>query len=273
MQETENYHFIQSQTTHPIHGKLADLLLPCGTKVTIREQNGNDDDVISSPGSDKDLSLPLNKFIAGLILKHDFNFKSKEVITMKEVLDIPLRSKYFILLASRIFSISPTIKFRWDWKNGKPPVAYEEDLTVYLWDYNRDFPSEMDPDYFSERIQPYPPSNFDKYRELELSSGKKIRYKYLDGHGENYLLGLSENERAINSPLKARELNIWLEGDWSPVTNFKDFKNYEMSEIRRDIDINDKPFDGFTNITNPYNGEALQIPLLSIPDFFFPREI
>jgi len=265
--------FTQREDQHPLYGRVADLLLPSGYKVTIREQDGGDDDVISSYLSQDDMTGPINRFLAGLIIGHDFDFlPKKNVVKPVEIRDLLLRDKYFILMASRIFSISESIIFNWDWKNGKPPVSYEEDLVPYLWDYNKPFPEPGTPGYFKYMIEPYPEKQV-KTRELELSKEKRLRYGYLDGHGENYLMKLSDSERSINSGLKARGIEIFDNNEWVPIKNFKGFKTWEMAKIRDDVDKFDKQFDGMTDIKNPHTNEIVSIPLLSITDFFFPREI
>lgn len=266
------FDFIQEVSENPLYGKLATLLLPSGSTVTIREQNGDDDDIISSFMTGQDSVGPINRFVAAIIIKHDYNFADKSgVLTAKEVLNIPLRDKYFILMASRIFSISPSIKFNWDWQNDRPEVPYEEDLVQYMWDYKKEFPQIGDPAYFKYRIQPY--QEHKSNIEVDLSSGKKIRFYLLDGNGESYIMGLPDSQKSINTPIRARRLELFDNGNWMKVESFKVFKSYEMAELRDAINTYDKTFDGLTDLNNPYTNEVVSIPLLSIPDFFFPREI
>jgi hypothetical protein len=269
---SEKFHFIQEVSENPLYGKLATVILPSGSTVTIREQNGDDDEIISSFITGNDPVGPINRFVAALVLKHNYKFSDKsDVLTPKEVLNIPLRDKYFILMTSRIFSISDNIKFNWDWQNGRPEVPYEEDLLQYMWDYNKEFPYQGDIDYFKHRIQPYPENQ--ACIEVNLSSGKKVRYYLLDGHGESYIMGLADSDKSINTPIRARRLEIFDNGNWMKVESFKVFKSYEMAELRDSINTYDKPFDGLTDLHNPYTNETVSIPLLAIPDFFFPREI
>lgn len=266
--------FLQSVQEHPVHGRLATLLLPSGNSVVIREQNGNDDDVISSMDSSKSQATPFNRFIAGIICEQTFPFVDHEKsITPKEVLEMPLRDKYYILMASRAFSISPILKFQWDWRDGKAPVHYEEDLTPYLPNYKEELPEPQEPGYFKYRIEPYLHTN--PFREISLQSGKKVKYKWLDGHGEVYMLNLPEDKANINTQLRSRFIQLYDDktGQWFDVHDFRAFNSRDMQEIRFDIEENDKPFDGLTDIKNPYSGNIVAIPLLSIPDFFFPRQI
>lgn len=272
--------FIKNVQKDPSHGHLYDLLLPCGNKVTIREQNGNDDDIISSFNKGEIESNPFNRFVASLIVKHDFPFTKNEKLSINDVLQIPLRSKYFIIIASRIFSIGETLIFEWDWKNGDKPVEYEDNLSDYLWDYEITFPEPGDPLYHKERIKPYTKRKeegvdaehiFD--RVFELNSGKIVKFNLMNGKGENYLLKLPIEKRSANAELKARDLSIWIEDKYIKIETFKGFTSREMAEIRRVVDSQDSVFDGLTTIENPYSGEESQLPLLHIPDFFFPREI
>ena len=270
----EKLPFIQEVGESTTDGKLATLITPSKATVTIREQNGSDDDVISAV-SQKDESTPFNNFIAGIIVDQNFDFVSmKGPITVKQVLDMPLRDKYFILMASRAFSISPILKFQWDWKDGRPPVSYEEDLTQYLPNFSKeDLPKPGEPGYFKYRVEPYESTGV--YYEFDLISGKRVRYKMLDGHGENYILKLPENQANINTQLRARFIELFFKNsqEWIKVEDFKVFSTRDMAEIRAHVEKYDKSFDGLTDIQNPYTKATLTIPLLSIPDFFFPRQI
>lgn len=275
MTQETNLDFIQGESKDPTFGRMIDLLLPSGLTVTIREQNGNDDDVLSSQSKDDLDSNGINRFVAGIIMKNDFPFaKTQGKITDKEVLKMPLRDKYFIVVSSRVFSLGNLLKFEWDWQNGELPIAYEDDLSLYLWDYKKEFPKEGEDNYFKERIKPYTNvSNDNPVREFTLTSGKTIRYKLLNGESENFLLKLPLEKRTVNAGLKARKLQLFVEDDWLDVVNFSSFNPREMAEIRRDIEQYDSQFDGITTIENPNTGQTLDIPLMNIPDFFFPREI
>lgn len=274
--------FIKNVSNHELYGRTYEVLLPCGSKVTLREQNGNDDDVISSFNKGEVESTSFNRFVAGLVVDNNFPFVKTpgKSLSVKEVLQMPLNSKYFIIMVSRIFSLGEMLYFEWDWKDGNKPVPYEDDLTQYLWDYEITFPEPGDPIYNKERIKPYTitkdsEGNIEYHRQFTLKTGKTIKYDLLNGHGENYLLKLPVDKRTANSTIKARNTCLWVEekGDWVKIENFKFFTPREMAEIRAGILDTDPSFEGLTTIENPVNGESSQLPLLHIPDFFFPREI
>lgn len=277
MQELDLTAFIKNVRKDEINGQIYDVILPCSTKVTLREQNGNDDDVISSFNKGEIESTPFNRFVASLIVNHNFPFAKNKHLSLNDVLAIPLKSKYFIIMVSRIFSLGINLYFEWDWKDGHPPVPYEDDLTQYLWDYEKEFPHKGSPDFNPERISPYDMEASDDenkfYRVVDLPTGKRIKYSLLNGFGENFLLKLPLEKRNANSALKARKLSLWVEDKFIEVETFKPFTPREMALIRKHVEEQDSDFQGLTTIENPNNGETSQLPLLHIPDFFFPREI
>ena len=250
------------------YGNTKELTLPSGPKVVIREQNGDDDDLISNVSLAEN-GVAFNMFIASITIYTDW---TKSPMTMEDVMNLKLRDKYFILMSSRVFSVGEILKFKYDWKDGRPPVHYEDDLRQYLWDYSKPFPGEREPSYFKYRIRPYPQGEATT-RELTLSSQKIVRYKYINGYGEKYLLALGNDRLTVNAELKARELELQHDGKWVRVENFKAFTSRDMQELRYDVTINDERFDGLTDLINPSSGDAITIPLIGIQDFFFPRGI
>lgn len=127
------------------------------------------------------------------------------------------------------------------------------------------------PDYFEGRIQAYPKGVSNP--TITLPNGRSLRYKYLDGYGEQYLLKLPDFNANINSKLVARDLEEKVDDKWVPIETFKSFSSKEMSIIRDSIDKADPQFDGQVDITNPVTGETKYLPLISLHDFFFQREI
>lgn len=268
--------YLQELQKHPSYGRMGKLLLPSGNMVVIREQNGNDDDVLSSFGASDLDTAAINRFIAGIILENTFSFsKSKKRVSETEVLNMLLNDKYFILMVSRIFSLGEELEFAWDWKGDTGKIEYSESLLPYVWDYKNPFPEEADEDYFRLRIPPYYGLSEDNLVYVTLASGKKVSYSCLDGNGENYLLKRKPEERTANAPLKARRLSLWNPEDekYLEVPNFSAFSPKDLSEIRKSVKENDPQFEGTTEIINPSTGETLSVPLVGITDFFYPREI
>jgi len=245
--------------------KKKELLCPSGVIVVIREATGSDDDIFSG-GTAKDYEL-LNRYLAAIIIEGP----EPGSMTAAKVAEFPLRDKYFILLASRIFSLSPTLIFQYTWGEGMVPIEYEIDLEEYLWDYKEDFPLVGTPGYFDQRIPPYP-SPFEEWIEIDLGE-RRVRLNYLTGVGEAYMLELPEAQKSINKQLVARNLSLFENNSWHIVKNFMAFTSREMVTIRLKLQEVDPEVSGLVTITNPNTGEIENISLLGIVDFFFPTKI
>ena len=250
-----------------MYGNCHTFTVPSGYEVTIREQNGNDDGILSNVSLNKD-SASVNAFIQTIVVGVSFK---EGLLSMDDVLGLRLGDKYCILIQSRIFSLGNTLKFSYEWVKGAPPTSYEEDLLNFVWDYTLPLPRPGEKGYFVDRIQPY--ASKEDYLYLTTMSGKKLRYKYLDGFGEQYLLKLPDYNTNINSKLYARELQMDIEGKWITVSDFKLFSAREMNQLRDDIDARDAQFEGAINVENPATGETRYISLISLHDFFFQRGI
>ena len=156
--------------------KTKEYTLPSGGKITIREQNGEDDDIISNAALAKN-GNHINAFISGITISTDLTKTGKLLI--KDVMELKIRDKYAILFMSRCFSLGPICEFEYDWgKDNGGKVTYEDNLENYIWDYAVDnFPMPGEDNYFDQRIRPYI-QGLETRRELELSSGKLISYEY-----------------------------------------------------------------------------------------------
>lgn len=262
------------------------ISLPSGSWVIIREQNGDDDGILSNPSLQKDASS-INLFVAGIIVYSPKSTTPTGLLTLEDVLDMPIRDKYITMIKSRIFSMGNTLEFKYAWKDAEGVSDnYEEDLDRYIWDYTVAFPGESsDENYDVERVAPYKiiptdgfiygttdgkvyPTSFDP---TKVTPGlRAIRMKLLNGHSEKVLLGMGENGQNINTKLLARGLELYVAGSWIPVVSFKVFKSPEMAAIRKIVREYDMEFDGNTIIENVRTNDAIQIPLMSIPTFFFP---
>lgn len=253
------------------YGEVICLTTPSGNQVTLRSQNGDDDDVISNANQVTDGSSTLN-FIQGIVVDSTFTTSGK--LSKEDALNLRLADKYFIILASRIFSIGQILKYEYKWDNDSLPVAYEDDLANFIWDYSNTeiFPYKTtDKDYNPSRIKPI---SKDVTREFLLYNGKKMRFTYMTTKGERYLLGLPLDVQSKNQELLARELSMFIMDKWVTVENFRGFSPLEMREIRNEVFENDPVLDIYTEITNPKNPkEIVQYPILGSSDFFFPREI
>lgn len=256
-----------------MYGKLKELVLPSGYKATIREQNGNDDDIISNQATARDLTN-MNMFISSLIIETDLPFSVNGKLSIDGVRNMLLRDKYFILFSSRIHSMGNLIKFTYDWGTEEGGnIEYTDDLNNFVWDYNKEMPEQGDKDFYAYRILPYSHDLAYKKFEHQLSSGKQVRFKFLDGHSELYLMKLPIDQQTKNTELKARELEQKIDGEWKKVENFMFFSKRDMAELHKVVGDLDPNFNGITELENPLTREIIKFPIISAKDFFYPVEI
>lgn len=235
--------------------------VPSGYKVTIREQNGEDDDVLSNAKHVQNGMTVIN-FLEGIILEMDGKKPTKE-----DILRMRIRDRVVILLTTRIFSIGQIMTFEYDWQDGTPKVKYEEDLSLFIWDYSKPFPEGV-----SQRIKPYKEDK--TFREISLSSGKVVKYDYYNAYTENYLMDLPLEKQSINKELLARNLQLKLGGEWVIVQNFLTFSKSDMREIWMDINEYDEALRVSSEIHHPdKDGVSVKLHLMGMTDFFFPARI
>lgn len=246
------------------------FIAPSGRSYTIREQNGEDEEILSNRADARSL-MNITKFIASIVVSTDFTTSGH--LLVKDVLSLPLLDRYAILFQSRIFSLGETVKFDYEWGKGNT-VTYEQDLREFLFDDYSQEPSEEELEKKPDAIPYYPnvKSNFIKDNELKLSSGKIVLWDYLDGNGEAFMINLPENKRTRNSDLLARNLRLIVDGKPEKVTNFKLFSVRDMAEMRSGIISQDPTFEGLTEIENPDTGETARYPILAAPNFFYLTE-
>ena len=254
-----------------IVGKQLTFSVPSGHTVTIMEQNGEHDDILSHPGDAKNL-MNISKFISALIVDSDYSTKGK--ITPEEAHLLPSLDRYCILINSRIHSLGSIIETSYAWpKEEGGPREYEIDLEEFLLsDYQADI-SEMEKELLEKpEAIPYYPI---KEREisLELNSGKKVKFYVLDGAAEAQLLNMPPNDRTKNSELTIRGLQLEIEGKYMRVERFHLFTPKDMAEIRQAVKKFDPAFLGQTSLENPSTGQSVAINIMGIPDFFYLGEM
>lgn len=254
-----------------IYGNVKELTIPSGYKVVIREQNGNDDSIISNALGVKN-GTSTDYFIREIVVGN--NWSNSNRFSVEDTDNMKLCDKYGIMIASRIFSLGQILNFSYTWvdeNGGEMEIEYEEDLGLYIWDYSKPFPKEGDEEFYKYRIKPHKHGG-DNIREITLESGKKVRYHFIDSIGEKFQLNQEEDNTSINSELLARRLELF-NGSWIKVENFKVFSSREMSEIRSDVEDNDNILNIYSDIQNPKTKNMIRFPILNSPDFFFPRVI
>lgn len=252
-------------------GNTKEFVSPSKLRILIREQNGEDEDIISKQ-SNLIKGDAIHFFLAGIVLK-----VNDQKITSKEIENWRVRDKYYTLLKSRIFSLGADLNYRHRCSNpncskpeGQEDPLFEEDLNQYDRDFSDTAPADTR-DEFKYRIEPYISDG--THREFKLSSGKEVRYKYLTGVEEKKVLQKDRNSLSKNSDIALRELEWKNEQDqWQKITHFGIFSSREMAQIRKDIEKHDMPWEAISETTCPYCNHVDYISLLAQPDFFFPGE-
>lgn len=251
------------------------FVAPSGTEYTIREQNGQDEEILTNMGDIKK-GMNINNFLQGIIVSSS---KKAGKLSMQDVMDMPILDRSCILIQSRIFSIGETLEFEYSWPNPqnieKPrKFEYELDLHEYLFDdYSK--PEAITEEMLLEKpkgIPFYPIRQEEKYYTFDLRSGKKIRFHLANGHSEIYLMKLTDDQRTRNTDLIMRGLELNVEGNWEKVFNFSLFSTKDMRELRKYVNSIDPSADLSTPVQDPETGEVEEVSIMGLVSFFFPEE-
>lgn len=253
-------------------GNTKEFVSPSKLKILIREQNGEDEDVISKQ-SNLMKGDAIHFFLAGIVLQvNDKKISSKDIENWRN------RDKYYTLLKSRMFSLGSELTYRHRCGNpnctkpeGQEDPLYEEDLSLYDRDFSETAPADTRED-FKYRIEAYIQEG--THREFKLNSGKELRYKFMTGVEEKKILQKDRQSMSKNSDIMLRELEWKNEQDqWQKVSHFGIFSSREMAAIRKDIEKHDMPWEAISECKCPYCDHVDYISLLAQTDFFFPGEI
>lgn len=256
------------------------ITLPSGYHCEIREQNGEDEEILSNPASIKTF-MNVNEFIAGIVISTDFTASGK--LLVEDVLKLPLLDRHVILINSRIFSIGEELEFKYTWSredNKSYDVTYIQDLNDFIFENYGKQPTdeelESKPDAVPYYLTPNDPNNPGKVQlkdlPLKLSSGKELLWDVATVESELYLMKLGIDNITRNKDLIARNLRLKVDNNWDKVQNFKLFSVRDMAEIRKHISALDPTFTGVTTIEDPKTKVTAQISILAVPTFFYPTE-
>lgn len=249
--------------------RIKEFTTPSGHVVTIREQNGADDDILSNTVEAATL-MNLSRFIAGIVVKADYYENGK--LNAEQAHKLPALDRYAILFQSRIFSLGDTIDFTFDWRDRGGQVQYEQDLNEFLYDYSKE-PTEEELEEKPNAIPFYPGGKKFKDFELTTSSGKLVRFDLLTASGEAWAANLPAEKQTRNAGLLARKLRLLVNDKWETVSNFSMFSVKDMIEIRREVLTWDPVFTGNTTIENPSTHDTAEVNVVSMKDFFYLGEI
>ena len=248
------------------------FMTPSGHQVTIREQNGEDDDILSNPVEAASM-MNLSRFISSIIVECNY-FEGKKTITPQEAQILPALDRYCILFQSRKFSLGEVVEFVYDWgQDNGGKVEYSQEIDEFLFNYSS-LPTEDEVKTKPNAIPFYPQGGQFKDLEFTTTYGNRFRFDLMNAKGEAYILELPLDQRTKNKELVARNLRMLVDDKWDRVTNFRMFSVKEMREIRAEIFGNDPVFYGITEIENPnVPGQKAEISIVALKDFFYPGEM
>lgn len=250
-----------------------EFIAPSGYKYVIREENGADEEIISNQAAARDF-MNVTNFIAAIVVSTTATESGK--LTPQEALALPLRDRYAILIHSRIFSLGERVPFSYVWPGDQVPVQYEQDLTELVLRNYEDI-SEEEVNAKPEAVPVYQDRellqklNFKDY-ELNLTSGKRVKFDLATGETERFAAMLPEEKNTRNAELLARNLHLEVNGHWDKVEAFNLFTVRELAEIRSSINHVDPFYSGMVEIEHPRTGAKAQYPIFSAPHFFFLTE-
>lgn len=261
----------QNEEVFQIPGRTKKVILPSQFNITLREQNGDDDDIISRIGNSND-GTAVHKFLASIIL--DSSLQPGVKLNHIDISKWKSNDKYWALVESRIHSLGNIVKFKHTCSNDKCncETPWEENLEDFRQPFNKTALKSDEEGYSPYLIKPYP-NKLETGKEFTLSSNKKIKYQYKTGESESKLLAMKEDDISKNTELIIRNLEIFNGGQWIGVSSFNIFTSKDMSEIRKEVEENDPKFEGISKLTCPKCGNVDHISLLVQADFLFPREI
>jgi len=261
----------------PITGMVIDdLVLPSGLKVSVRETNGEDDEVISRLAKLED-GTSLSEYLTGVIQAGPDGRR----MSLEEVGQLKLRDRQFILLVVRILSLGKTLKFKHECQSPScirkreagtyQEFIWEDDLTQFIQDLSK--PVEVGKNGINRHcVEPYPDGNQQIFEFILSDNETKIKFKALTGDLENKG-PTSEEDLNQNSPLYQRELEIFDDGKYVRPSTFRGIPSRKMAEIRNIITKHDGYWQPITEIKCPHCKTIKKANVLSITDFFFPGEI
>lgn len=247
-------------------------MLPSGFTVTLREQTGEDEDILSRLG-DVESGTSFNNFLSNIIIGSSLEGKTR--FTPEDIAQWPTEDKYQAILFSRIFSIGKELTFNHICENkscNKHKTPLEVDLSIYDWDLSTGNPPEDTP-FLNHKPRLHPDGTMSSFDHI-TSWGMAIRYGRLTGVSELKAHNKKRADISRNDELRSRNLAYKLpNGEYQLITNFRMFNAKQMKELRHVVLGRDSNQDWSTDCECSKCGKTEQIIILSIPDFFFPSGI
>jgi hypothetical protein len=254
-----------------------EILLPSGRKVTIRENNGDDEELLSKVANAKG-NLNMRIYLSSIIVQ-DSETKPDKLTPVEHMGNMKCRDAYYLMYKQRLINLGPQLTFEKTCALTTCKHKTEYDMEVDEFDRdltlnNEEFKAKMketNSPYSDYIVENYPSGN-DSIIEKVLSSGKKIRFKILTLKLEYWRLEQPFENQSNNTIIYERELEYWDENKWVIAKNLKMFSSRDLKEIRGLIDAYDSRFQPLVE----YECEKCKSPgvdnLFQMNDFFYPVE-
>src|SRR5690606_26322302 len=110
-------------------------------------------------------------------------------VTFEDVRNMNQKTRWHLMIFSRIHSIGSEMKFDYHWEDQPEPTKYTEDLTEYIHDYTKPFPKPGEEGYSKYKMEPYPENAYGDF-EFITRSGKVMKMNIMNRRGELWLLSL-----------------------------------------------------------------------------------
>lgn len=239
--------------------------LPDGTHIEIRENNGEDEGILSK-FKDAMEGTSINNYLSSIITKSLSEPTLGEKPTPKDILHWKINCKNLTLIKARILSLGAIFKFNFTCGNPKCKhnQVFDEDLKPYVENYSEE--NKLG-------IKPYPLGVEKTHEFIIKASGRKVKFDILDGVAEKASLDTARDSINKNHGLFIRNIHIWHEGNWEKVFQFAMFSSKELVELRAEVSRVDPEYDPTSIIECPKCKQVSIVAILGEPSFFYPTEI
>lgn len=237
----------------------AEVVLPSGQTIHIREQTGEDEEIVSNFKDMESLSS-FNKYLARII--------EKPLVTEVDIEEWLLADKYYALLRSRIYSLGSDLKVNYKC----PECGHEANYVFDLHEFNADY-SNYDEVHGPRSVKPYP-NGGEKMHTFKVGENQ-YRFKLADGETEQKAMKLRKDQVNSLALIRHRKLEWFNDSDqnWYVVQNFKKYTSKEVAAIRANIQEKERNLVIADAIICENCGHRQEIILLFQPDFFSPTAL
>lgn len=247
-------------------GTKLDVTLPSTRKITIRETNAADDEILSNMFEVQQATNIYNFLAAIIVMDHTLGRKP----LASDVMNYHVNDQWYLMLVQRIMNRGKELTF--DYKCPKPgckdktSTNLTEDLSLFDGDLSN--PAYIPRD---TQIMRYP-NELQTLIEMQTSSGRKYSYEIMTGLHDKKRLEINERQQNKNTMLTLRNLKLFRNNEWQTVTSFAFMASKEASEIRAHVHKHDPEFTPIVTGECQHCGQPFMMSLWTMPDFFWPGE-